>query len=352
MSKRILIIKTSSIGDILQSFYVLPFLKMRGLVIDFVVDHKHKVLALAHPFIDKVILSDIDGWTKRRKKNISFSFFRKELQTYNYEMVFDLQRNWKSSVILFFTKAKRKIGYGKASVREKINLLFTNEKYDITKNTNIRLFYFSLFEKVFPHLKVDNEKVFFSLTDREKKILEHKKRFFSSIKKQKILVSMGSSWTNKVPQKSFILSFLKKIDHQFPVFFFFSYGTENEKEDAKLFSKRLSSAQVIEKTSFALWQHLIEEMDLLIATDSSILSLAQMTNTHSFSFFGPTMGDVFAPIENRTIVQGSCPYKINFEKQCPKLRSCKSGACIKDLEVNSCFQFFIKWYEQNITMLR
>lgn len=349
MSKHILIIKTSSIGDILQSFYVLPFLKKAGYKIDFVVDHKHQDLAYAHPYIDKVICSDIDGWIRKKPKKISFISFRNQLQSSKYEMVFDLQGNWKSSLILLFARSKRKIGYGKNSVREKINLLFTNEKYDIVNSLNIRLFYFSLFQKVILNLDTNTEKVFFSLTSLEKLFLGEKKILLSSLNDKKILVAIGSCWTNKIPQKSFILSFLKKIQAQSPACFFFSYGTDKEKKVAEMIASDLHNAEVLTKGSFALWQHLIEEMDLVIATDSSILSLSQMTHTPSFSFFGPTKGKMFAPLENSGFIQGSCPYNQIFNKQCPKLRTCKSGACIKDLEVNSCFLHFQKWHIQYCT---
>lgn len=321
----------------------MPYLKKAGHIIDFVVDNKHKNLVQAHPLIDRVIVSDFSGWLKKEEKKVSFSSFRKDLKSVTYDMVFDLQRNWKSSLVLFFTKAKRKIGYGKNSVREKINLLFTNEKYELEKNQNIRFFYLALFQKVFPDLIEGYSSILFHLTPKELLDIEEKKSFFSSISKKKVLVSIGSTWKNKTLSLSFLQAFLKKIEKAFPVYFFFSYGTEQEKSQCLEIASSLENAQVVEKVSLVLWQPIIREMDMVIATDSSILSLTAMTNTPSFSFFGPTSSNVFAPIHKAKALQGACLYNIEFAKQCPKLRTCASGACLKNLEAETCFSKFYPW---------
>lgn len=347
MSK-ILIIKTSSLGDILQSFYVLPFLKEAGLEIHFVVDYQYEELATAHPYIDKVISSDFSGWLLKKKKNIPFLFFKRELQKENYDMVFDLQRNWKSSLVLFFTRATKKIGYGRDSVREKVNLLFTNEKYDIPKSQNIRLFYLAIFQKVFPSLKEGKKEVVFHLTKSKQSYINDKKLLFSSIKENKILVSLGSTWKNKMLSPDFIKEFLKKIERSFPVYFFFSYGTIEEKNLCLEIAESLINTHVVEKVSLVLWQPIIREMDMVIATDSSILSLTDMTDTPSFSFFGPTNSGVFSPLKKTRSVQGICPYKQTFQKQCPKLRTCPTGACLKDLEVEFCFSKFYQWGKKHL----
>jgi heptosyltransferase-1 len=43
--------------------------------------------------------------------------------------------------------------------------------------------------------------------------------------------------------------------------------------------------------------------------------------------------------------QGFCPYNIRFQKRCPKLRTCKSGACIKKIDAERLFLSFEKHYD-------
>ena len=98
---------------------------------------------------------------------------------------------------------------------------------------------------------------------------------------------------------------------------------------------------VVDRLPLPTWQNLMDEVDLVIAVDSSALHLCGTTSTPSFSIFGPTSQRVFKPMgERHFAVQGSCPYGRTFEKQCPVLRSCPTGACIKELTVEELFEAF------------
>jgi heptosyltransferase I len=44
-------------------------------------------------------------------------------------------------------------------------------------------------------------------------------------------------------------------------------------------------------------------------------------------------------------IQGSCPYGIKFDKLCPRLRTCSTGACIKNLTAEELFVQIEKIYE-------
>ena len=46
--------------------------------------------------------------------------------------------------------------------------------------------------------------------------------------------------------------------------------------------------------------------------------------------------------------QGKCPYNQKFDKQCPVLRSCRTGACIRYLKSEDIFNSFINWWNNKI----
>jgi len=346
VSRRILIVKTSSIGDVLQAFSILPLLKKEGFIVDWVIDDKHKKLCFQNPLIDRVIVSDVKGWLTFKNSNKSFLSFRRDIQKHTYEKIFDLQGNWKSSFLVFFAKGK-KVGYGKKTVREKINLLFTDIHIDVPKSLNIRNFYKKLFSGLLQK-DLQSQRMIFSLSDQEKTKIEDLKTNLFNITDKKVFVSVNSNWENKRLSNRFIEEFLQKVDNIEGCHFFFSWGTEEEKAQVVQLSKKLKKATVLEKLSFPEWQQVLEQMDLLFATDSSFLSLCQLTTTPSFSFFGPTKGSVFTPLGNHGFYQGACPYKISFTKQCPKLRTCKTGSCIKDLDVEDCFLKYTEWKESSL----
>ena len=135
----ILIVKTSSIGDIIQAFPVLQYLKIRfpEASIDWVVEKEYQELVQAHPLVRRAIPFGSRLW---RKKPLSswksiWGFF-KSLRQESYDLLFDLQGNIKSSFITANSRAREKVGLGWKSVPELPNF-FTTRKLTIEANLNI-----------------------------------------------------------------------------------------------------------------------------------------------------------------------------------------------------------------------
>lgn len=331
----ILIVKTSSLGDIIQAFNVLDDLKNRfpKVSIDWAVEAKFYPVVSSHPLVRRAIPLEIKG-----KKNI-FPGLR-NLRKERYDLVFDLQGNTKSGVITMLSRAKKKVGFGLKTVREWPNILATNVRFEISKEKNIRLFYLELIEKFFTvQSSKDFEGVRFKVTEEEKSQVD---QIVAKVPgEKKIMVCPGSKWPNKQLKKETFLTFLQKIEEEYRASFLLVWGSAEEKELAKFLSKHLKVSYVVDKLPINMWQNLMNETDLVIAVDSSALHLCGTTLAPSFSVFGPTSFETFKPIGSRhTGLQGRCPYGQVFVKQCPLLRSCMTGACMKDLKVVELFQAF------------
>ena len=331
---KILIVKTSALGDVLQAFCVLSYLRKNhpNCKIHWVIEEKLKALVESHPWIDKAIAID-------KKKKSSFLQVRKE----KYDVVFDLQGNTKSAVLTFLAKAKEKIGFGKKTVKELPNLLVTKRKFNPPSSLNIRQQYIHLVSSFFkfpqealissPFLKIsDKEK-----TEIDKVLLE------ISTKEKKLLIAPWSNWENKQLSFSCLVDFLTKIKKSYAPFFLFVWGNEEEKEKAVKLQMKLGGL-VLPKLTFSSLQSVMQNVDGMIGSDSSLLHLAGLSKLASFSFFGPTHPDIFKPQENSHYHYfGKCPYNVFFVKQCPHLRSCKTGACLKYINPESLFKKFKNW---------
>lgn len=321
---RILIVKTSSLGDIVQSFIVLNDLKRRfpKTEIDWAVEAPFSPIVAAHPMVSRAIPLD------RNNLFAGFRLLRKE----KYDVVFDLQGNCKSGVVTLFSKGKVKVGYGRKSVREWPNILATHVRFEVSKQQNIRLFYLELIERYFQNsLSRETEGVRFKMDGKLDPLPEG----------PKIMVCPGSKWINKQLNLSTWIEFLQKVETAYGCSFLLIWGDEAEKNLCAELAAKLKKAFVIEKMPLPTWQNLMNEVDLVIAVDSGALHLCATTHTPSFSVFGPTSPHIFKPIGSQHIaIQGSCPYGRKFEKQCPVLRSCPTGACIKELKAESLFQAF------------
>lgn len=347
---KVLIVKTSSLGDIIQSFNVLDYLHDRfkeNIEIDWVVEKAHLSIISSHPLINKAICFDMKTWRRKfflKKAWKGVFAFKKILKKKKYDIVFDLQGNCKSGLVTYLANAKTKVGFGSKSIREWPNLLATNNKIEINKNINMRLQYLDVAKKFFKDEKpilIKGCRLKISTDHRLdlQKIMQNK----NLNTKTKVMVCPGAKWPNKQLSFETLLSFLKKIQNQLNASFLLIWGNEFEKfVSEKLTYEFKDSSLIIDKLSIPLWQNLMNDVDLVIAMDSSSLHLCGTISTPSFSVFGPTRHEVFKPIGDIHFAhQGICPYELVFKKQCSRLRSCQTGACIRYLKSDEIFNSFI-----------
>jgi heptosyltransferase I len=380
----VLIVKTSAMGDIVQSFGVLEYLKAKfpDSQIDWVVSPPAFDLVSSHPLIRRTIPIDLKGSLRKTIKELRRDF---------YDILFDLQGNTKSGVISAFCLAKHKVGFGSKSVSEWPNLLFTSFQYNVRRDLNIREQYVQLLKKYFKDNKRFESKGNLLNIDQlqEKQIklifediyrarqknwfLEYAKnagftdcnkvninlsslrslnpknfsvtlktKFSSAFDKDAliILVSPGSKWRNKRLDIEILKAFLQKIAKKGNVFFLFLWGTEGEKievEKLHLFFK--NNSYVLDSLYPSALQHLIKNVDLVIAMDSFPLHLSAGVDTFSFGIFGPTLASHYNPIKTGSyFYQGSCPFDQKFEKRCPLLRTCSNPRCMQDIKADQLYQ--------------
>lgn len=323
---RFLIVKTSSLGDIVQSFEFLEYLKQKypDSIVDWVVEKRWCEIIKSHPLVDRIIE------IQTPPKNFSVSKqSMKQLRLYSYDVAFDIQGNSKSGIVLFFSRAKEKVGFKK--VTEWMNLLFTSKKISIPDGMDIRQDYLHVLKKYFED---DSTQLYtnFSLlniTEEEKIFIDSTLNFAKD--KKKIIVAPGSRWNNKCLDRGHLLAFLRSFNE--PTLFIFTHGSEDELRDCNYLNEHLKNQSIIlERCSLPCLQNLMSRVDLVISVDSLPLHLAATTKVKTLSFFGPSSSQKYAPNgPNHISFQGSCPYAVSFTKRCPKLRTCETGDCIKNL---------------------
>ncbi len=344
--RRILIVKTSSLGDIIQSFVVLNYLKEKfpDAEIDWVAEKRFAPIVAAHPLVSHVIAFD-------KKMLGDLGLAARKLRRFTYDCVFDLQGNCKSAVATMLSKGRYKVGFGIHSVREWPNILATKFRYEVSSTLNIRLQLISLVQQFLkddaPMPQYGFEGVRFKISEEDQAQID---RLFASLavkRKEKIMVCPGSKWINKQLTKETLAAFLAQIDRSLDASFFLMWGDENERALCVALQRQFSgNCLVVERLELPVWQNLMNEMSVVIAFDSGALHLCGTTSAPSFSLFGPTMPEIFKPIGSRHFaMRGECPYLKSFEKQCPLLRTCSTGACIRKLEADAIFNRFWSWWQ-------
>lgn len=349
----ILIVKMSSLGDIIHAFPVLEYLKQSQpqCEIDWVVEQPFAELVRAHPLIDHVIPIQTKRWRSKPFDRATWSEiakFRQELRKTSYDLVLDLQGNVKSGLVTASAKSHIKVGFDYASISEWPNLLVTNKKYCPPSGRNIREDYLFLAQSAmgnFSH-NITLKGVQLNVSLQEKIQLQ---LIFDQLKQYsglKVLVCSGSNWANKQLSKEALQSFLQSFPQHLNAHFLLIWGNSNEKAIAEEIAMALpQNSSIISRLSLPALQNLMAQVDLVLAMDSLPLHLAGSTPTPTYSVFGPSSAQKYKPTgQYHKAFQGSCPYGKTFEKRCDILRTCKTGLCIKQLQGQQLFDHFYDWW--------
>lgn len=341
---KILIVKTSALGDLIQSLPVVNDLLQRfpHASIDWAVEETLSGVLRSFPLLHTVIAVPLRQWKKNLFSKSAWKLLLqsiKNLRQEKYDYVFDLQGNCKSGLLTFLSRGKTKVGFSFFSVREWPNIFATTVRFFVPKEMNIQKQYLFIISQVFKESSPLVSSCFFSTTEEERKWADS---LIDDPSRLHIMVCPGSQWKNKQLSEEVWVQFLNRIAQEYPAKFFLIWGSFEEREACEKICAGCQKSVVLDrKLSIPVWQYAMHRMDVVIALDSSALHLAGTTKTPTFSIFGPTLSTVFRPLGAQHVsLQGPCPYGRVFIKQCPILRTCPTGACIKNISAETLFQQF------------
>ena len=135
--KKVLIIKTSSLGDVIHTLPALTDCGIRfpEIEFDWVVEESFSEIASWHPLVNKVIPVTIRKWRKNPLKTLfsdSWKKFRREIALEHYDAVIDAQGLIKSAFLAPMAKGHT-YGLDKNSVRESFACNFYQTKLHVDK---------------------------------------------------------------------------------------------------------------------------------------------------------------------------------------------------------------------------
>jgi heptosyltransferase-1 len=113
--KRILIVKVTSLGDIVQALPVIADIKRAfpGVQVDWAADEAFAEVVHWSQSVDRVLCAPLRRFKKARRwadfKAIAASIG--ELRAFRYDYIIDIQGVYKSAIIAFLARGRRRIGY-------------------------------------------------------------------------------------------------------------------------------------------------------------------------------------------------------------------------------------------------
>jgi len=305
---KIAILKLSAMGDIIQSAFILQFLKQHisNIDIDWIVEEGFKDILKHNPDITNIKTVNLKS-IKKSPLNI-FRQIRllKEYSKENYDVIIDLQGLIKSAISGKILSSNL-YGYDKNSVREKAAALLYKKDFNIPYHINTidryRLLINQAFNIDITKGDILNKKPYISYSSDDKRQIDQ----YISKDRKNILFIIGASWDSKIYPKEKVANVIKEIDANIIV----PYSNDKEFE----FVSYLKDVTPV-KLNINQLSALISIVDLVIGNDTGPTYIAWANNIPSITLFGPVPPTrIYETDINKLLKSPSKvdPYKLNRE---------------------------------------
>ena len=333
---RVLIVKTSSLGDIIHALPVLDYLRQAapGATIDWVVDEAFADLLSGNPLIDRLIPVAFRRW---KKAPLSITVLKElwglrcTLREHPYDLVFDLQGNIKSGLICAFSRAPHKVGFSRENQQERLNSLFTNRKVPFLQtDRNAAPRYLRIVSAPFdlpPGSVVPHGDIHTTPDDNlyAVRVIE------GAAGKPAILFHNGTTWATKLWHAEGWKQLADEILLRYPqAVILLSWGNQEEHDLAQEIARHAGSrAVVLEKMPLKRFVAVLKRVDLVVGGDTGPIHLAAAVNTPTVSFYRSTDGSLNGPWgKGHRIVQSPLACTKCLRKSCERDDECRRSIAV------------------------
>ena len=279
MTKRIAIVRLSALGDIINSAFVLQFIKKAfpESEITWVCEAVFAPVFHKHPHIDHLHTVHL----KKLKKSKSLSLLTEEIQSLRsvgeFDVVIDMQGLLKSAIVARLISPNTH-GFAKDSIRESLASFFYKTTTHIPYSENV----------VLRNAKVVSDALAITIT---KAMIEQKEPVFPVLypnpfekQKKNILFVIGASWSSKRYPKDKLIEVIDALNATAHIL----WGSEEERADAEFIAQRTKNATLTPKMSLEELISFVSHCDLVIGNDTGPTHMAWAQNVPSITLFGPT----------------------------------------------------------------
>ncbi|UDG81479.1 Lipopolysaccharide heptosyltransferase 1 [Candidatus Profftia lariciata] len=280
----VLIVKTSSIGDIIHTLPALTdaMQNISNIKFDWVVEEMFSQIPHWHPAVERVIPVAIRRWKKKwfctvnRKERYAF---KKDLQYRNYNAVIDAQGLIKSAALITRIAKGPLHGQNYRSAREPLASLFFNHRYFISKNIHAiermrKLFALSL------NYKQPNTQHDYAIVQR------FLKRSPINYSHYLVFLHATTRYEKHWPEEYWreLIAFIEPMDIQIKL----PWGMEHEKQRSLRLAYGFKHVQVLSHLSLEMIANVILGAKALISVDTGFSHLAAALNKPNITLYGPT----------------------------------------------------------------
>lgn len=321
---RILIIKLSSLGDVIHTLPALAALRKAypRAHLSWLVEPESAELLLDHPALDQVLVIPKNRWCReaaslRRWPALGkeFRHFLHALRGVRYDIVLDFQGLLKSGVLTGLARGKRKVGFAPGKERGDI---FLNEKvpYPVELLHAVRR-YLLLTE----HLACPVTTPSFSISLSQ----QHRNRVIALLRQHHlacqqplVLLHPGTRWQSKLWKEEHWAALGDRLQDELEAQVVFTGSTEDralvERIRGRMRAPGVTTVGELDLKELAFLQACAE---VVVTPDSGPMHLATAMGTPVVALFGPTDPALTGPFGNaRTVITKSLSCRPCLKRQC------------------------------------
>ncbi len=337
--ENILIVKLSSIGDVVHSLPFLSTIKEQfpHAQVDWLVEEAAFPILKGHSAIDRIIVSNRKSWQKKVFKGLGcISVFKegaqlvKEIRARHYDLVVDLQGLFRSGFLVGLSRGDRKIGM--VGAREGGGF-FLNEKpvpVDYEQHAVDR--YLEVAEYLGCNIteRVGNIPVL----DTDKTIIDGRINHNGTEKQPLIAINPMARWKTKLWQKESFSDLADRLCSELSCRIVFT-GSGQDRAIIDDISDRMEHRPInlAGQTSLKELAYLYSVCNALVTTDTGPMHIAAAMGCRVIALFGPTDPLRTGPYGNKhEVIRSDIDCSPCFKKDCERM------TCMKHISVKNCFE--------------
>ena len=334
---KILIVKLSAIGDVVQTLPALEALKKNypDSEITWVVEEASSGILEKHPLISHLLISQRKKWFHMLKNPLTAAQgfnhvirFVRALRSIRYDIAIDFQGLLKSGIVIGLARASRKIGFDRS---RELSFLFLNEKlppYDVEKHALDRYLDIARYlgaKDLSPGCTLPIE--------QEREVIKQRLEGIRDRGRMLIVVNPVARWTTKLwPERNSAELADRLIREKNAVIVFTGSGEDRAVNERILSMMREKAANWAGETTLKEMAALAALSDLFITTDTGPMHLAAAAGARVVALFGPTAPWRTGPYgPSHILVRTAIDCSPCYQRQCDINIQCMSGISVEEV---------------------
>ncbi|MCD6055989.1 MAG: lipopolysaccharide heptosyltransferase [Gammaproteobacteria bacterium] len=284
MTKKVLLVKLSSMGDLIHALPALSDAQkaIQRIQFDWVIDEAFSDVATWHDSVHRIIKTAHRRWRKNLLQTLASGELKqlyRDLRHDHYDLVLDAQSNFKSALLTRLARGTR-AGLDKASAAESIAALAYQRHFNVDKNQHAIARLRELFAKALNY-ELPQTPPDFGIN------LQKLSPSPISLPKSYFIFIHNASWETKWWPETYWKTLIKRAK-QSDISVILPWGNMIEKARAERLAEKEDNVVVLPRLTLSQAATVIAGAKAAVCVDTGLGHLTAALNIPSISLYGPT----------------------------------------------------------------